>query len=210
VHGLSRPSPAGSADPVDSSCAPSDEALMTTWLEARDGRVFRALHTRHGPRTYAICIGITRRKPLAEDAHQETWIAVSLASEWRAQSFKGWVSQIAARKAIDEIRRRHNWTPTDDDDHLAKLPSTTSGPEAAAAARHAIAFILEPALDLLPPDQREAWAMRYVREMTFEEIASAQGIPLPSAKTRVRLALEKLHAYLEEHQIAPEALVGIL
>jgi DNA-directed RNA polymerase specialized sigma24 family protein len=54
----------------------------------------------------------------------------------------------------------------------------------------------------LPHPQRVAWTLRYVEEMTFEEIAEAMVTPLGTAKTRVRLANAFVADALDEAGIA--------
>jgi RNA polymerase sigma-70 factor (ECF subfamily) len=47
------------------------------------------------------------------------------------------------------------------------------------------------ALEGLPTDQREAVLLAYGRGLTAQEIARAARVPLGTAKSRVRLGLEK-------------------
>ena len=53
---------------------------------------------------------------------------------------------------------------------------------------------LAQALSMLPVAQREALLMRFVDEMSLEEIASALDIPLGTVKSRLHNALESLRA----------------
>jgi RNA polymerase sigma-70 factor (ECF subfamily) len=46
----------------------------------------------------------------------------------------------------------------------------------------------------LPKEQRTAIALAYWGELTMAEAAEAQGIPLGTAKSRVRLAMQRLAA----------------
>ena len=47
------------------------------------------------------------------------------------------------------------------------------------------------ALDGLPDDQRQAVLLAYGRGLTAQEIARAAHVPLGTAKSRVRLGLQK-------------------
>ena len=53
------------------------------------------------------------------------------------------------------------------------------------------------ALDTLPSDQRDALLLAYGRGLTAHEIAQASGVPLGTAKSRVRLGLRKARATLQ-------------
>jgi RNA polymerase sigma-70 factor (ECF subfamily) len=48
----------------------------------------------------------------------------------------------------------------------------------------------------LPGEQRDAVALAYVGGFTAGDIAAARGVPIGTAKSRVRLGLEKLRASL--------------
>ena len=53
------------------------------------------------------------------------------------------------------------------------------------------------ALDSLPGEQREAVLLAFGRGLTAQEIASAVGVPLGTAKSRVRLGLQKARSELQ-------------
>lgn len=53
------------------------------------------------------------------------------------------------------------------------------------------------AVQRLPAEQRQAVALAYYGGYTQREIAEISKVPLSTVKGRMRLALEKLHSYLE-------------
>jgi len=57
---------------------------------------------------------------------------------------------------------------------------------------------LQEALGELPDEQREAVIMRIWSGMTLQEIATATAVPLNTAASRYRYALEKLRTRLAE------------
>ena len=54
------------------------------------------------------------------------------------------------------------------------------------------------ALGLLPLEQREAFLLRYVEEMNYEEMVEITGVGLSALKMRVKRACEALRVSLEE------------
>ena len=52
------------------------------------------------------------------------------------------------------------------------------------------------ALERLPGDQREAVLLAFGKGLTAREIAQAAGVPLGTAKSRVRLGLQKARSEL--------------
>jgi RNA polymerase sigma-70 factor (ECF subfamily) len=55
-------------------------------------------------------------------------------------------------------------------------------------------------LERLPPEQAEAIRLRFFGSLTYEEIAAVQDCPTPTAKNRVRYALQKLATLLDESE----------
>ncbi|MGD9748743.1 MAG: RNA polymerase sigma factor, partial [Verrucomicrobiales bacterium] len=55
---------------------------------------------------------------------------------------------------------------------------------------------LAKAMEALPDDQRSVVHLKLVEGLTFEEISRAQGIPLNTAASRYRYALDKLRSCL--------------
>ena len=81
-------------------------------------------------------------------------------------------------------------------DQSFAAPAATEGPPA-AARRGELADAVARARDRLPPGQREAVALRESEGLTFREVAVTLGVPLATAKSRVRYALLKLAEELE-------------
>jgi RNA polymerase sigma-70 factor (ECF subfamily) len=52
----------------------------------------------------------------------------------------------------------------------------------------------------LPPDQKQAILLAYFGGLTQSQIAETLKQPLGTIKTRVRLAMQKLHGFLRDEQ----------
>jgi RNA polymerase sigma-70 factor (ECF subfamily) len=167
---------------------------MTLWVESRragHGEVaaFELLWERHAAATReAILRVLGTHRSLADDVLQEAWLEVTHARAYRPGSFRAFIRTVATRKALDRmatsaVRR------SESEDAAGALPASGSGPAREAQAREGAGLVLGIA-GRLPHLQRVAWVLRYVEEMTFEEIADAMGTPVGTAKTRVRLANE--------------------
>ncbi|MEZ5303246.1 MAG: RNA polymerase sigma factor [Verrucomicrobiales bacterium] len=59
--------------------------------------------------------------------------------------------------------------------------------------------VLEEALRQLPPDLRETVSLRVWGDLTFPEIAEIMRVPVPTAASRFRYALERLRAIVSTH-----------
>jgi RNA polymerase sigma factor (sigma-70 family) len=116
----------------------------------------------------------------------------------RRGSVRGWLSTIAHNLAVDVIRAR-SATPVDPADLSAVLTAVTDEtPERSVVASESAAG-LRRALAGLPEEQAKAVAMAGIYGMTAREISESEGIPLGTAKTRIRYGMQKLRAvYLPE------------
>src|SRR6185295_1138993 len=78
---------------------------------------------------------------------------------------------------------------------LERLPAHGLGPAEAASQQYR-RDVLKSALDQLPPPQREALGLVFIDDLTHEQAAAELGLPLGTAKTRIRAGLQKLRATL--------------
>lgn len=107
------------------------------------------------------------------------------------------LTTIAHNLAVDVLRSR-TAAPVDPDDLPAVLTAVTQTPERVAVANDRAAG-LRRELGRLPGPQARAVAMAGIYGMTARQIADMEGVPLGTAKTRIRDGMQKLRAaYLPE------------
>ena len=134
----------------------------------------------------------------AEDLLQETFLRVVRgAGDWKREAkFSTWLYTIARNLCTDHARRSAFRSATSLDDAGA-LSSGAPGADGALLDRE-IAARIDRAVADLPLEQREVFLMREVMELPFAEIARAVGASEPTVKSRMRYALERLRAALDE------------
>jgi RNA polymerase sigma factor (sigma-70 family) len=188
---------------------PRDEDLMR---QVADGSA-EALGLLHG-RFARLIFGIasqTLDRAAAEDLVQDVFMAV-----WRnAGQFdpergtvRAWLLQIAHFRLLNELRRRGRQpeiAPDPDGLLLAGIPAGDPGPADETWRRQRRA-VLESALDQVPPSQRKALDLAFMDDLTHEQVAAELGLPLGTAKTRIRAGLQKLRAALGPEWAALAAL----
>jgi RNA polymerase sigma factor (sigma-70 family) len=132
-------------------------------------------------RTAAV---IVRSRDEAADISQEVAIDVlgSLEKLRDPEAFDAWVHRITVRHAMRTLRRRHRARSAETPLALiaeADEPAAPEGPDRAAllSAREALAA----GLTRLPARQRLALALRYVHDLSDEEIARALGCKVGTA-----------------------------
>ena len=168
-----------------------------------DAEGLRAEVSDSGPAVRRFLFGMCGDWHVAEDLAQE-----SLLKAWRSRaSFNGranvrtWVFTIARNAWIDYLRRQRTRGVEETMDQATLTASNAPGPLASASGRE-FASQMELALRKLPPEQREALAMRESDGLTFVEISRLLELPVATVKSRVRYALMKLATELRA--FAPE------
>jgi RNA polymerase sigma-70 factor, ECF subfamily len=138
-----------------------------------------------------------RGRATVEDAAQDTFLEVfrRLAGfePGGAARLSTWILTIAARRAIDEQRRRRP----------ALVPEIELGLAGEARAddrarRRELAAAIEAALGELSPELRAAFVLREYHGLDYAEIAAALAIDLGTVKSRLSRARAALRARLAE------------
>ena len=176
-----------------------DETLLAG-LGAGDADLSLAFVRRFQRVVFGVAVTVLGDPTTAEDVAQQTFERAwrhAQVYDTRRGSVRAWLSTIAHNLAVDVLRARTS-APVDPQDLPALLTAMTDTPERFAVA-HDNAAGLRAALAALPAGQARAVAMAGIYGMTARQIAEAEGIPLGTAKTRIRDGMEKLRsAYLRE------------
>ena len=176
---------------------PEDSALM---LRYRDGDVaaFETLYRRHKDALYRYLLRLCRHRASAEDVFQEVWgkIIKSRDNYRPTAKFTTFLYHVAHNCFIDHVRRnkRHGDTADIDPDTQpdgADCPETLV--EKSLARRR-----MEIALQSLPDEQRDVFLLYEEAGLSLEEIASITDCKRETAKSRLRYAVGKLRAALDE------------
>jgi RNA polymerase sigma-70 factor, ECF subfamily len=190
----------------------TDEALMAAY---RDGNVqaFSELMSRHERALWNFVRRFVSDGATAEDLLQEVFLrVVRSADEWQPTAkFSTWIYTIARNLCTDHARRMtHRKAASLDGPVLSDGQGEGSGPRRidrvvgadrggeAALQNREIAERIEGALAALPVEQREVFLMRELQDMPFADIAEAVGASVPTVKSRMRYALERLRVALDE------------
>ena len=171
-------------------------------------QAFAQLYDRHEGgvhRFIARCVVALSGSGVVDELHQETWLVVTRqASRYEPSArFTTWLYTIARHRVIDHVRRLK---PTQgpmrslDDEDEAALADALAADAANEPLRQletrqrALAFAA--AVEQLPTEQREAFLLQAEGGMSLEEIATATGVGMETAKSRLRYARAKLRQAL--------------
>jgi RNA polymerase sigma-70 factor (ECF subfamily) len=149
------------------------------------------LYDAHAAGVFHYLNGIVKSEADAKDLLQDFFIKLAARELPPLENERAYLLRIAHRMAIDWLRR-HGARERAESAHPQAVFATSEDPDAAKLSRE-----VETALHALPPEQRSIAEMRLWHGLTFEQIAEVQRIPLNTAASRFRYALEKLRSLLQ-------------
>ena len=172
------------------------ELRLVARIRAGDPAAFEAVHDEFRPRLFSFLVRLSRRRDVAEDLLEETWLRLVAAAPRLADdtSLAAWLFTVARNlhaswcrhRAIDETRIHDapaSWP----------LPSPGETPFQ-AAARTETERRLEGALARLPVRDREVLLLVAVDELTPTEAAASLGLTPEASRKRLQRARERLAA----------------
>ena len=179
----------------------SDEGLLAGMAVGEQAAAVTFVR-RYQRRVFGLAYSMTGDTGVAEDVAQEAMLRAwrhAPVFDPRRGSVASWVLTITRNLAIDALRLRRA-VPTDPDDFAAAaLRSNEHDPED-AVRRGDVRELVRGGLEALPPEQRRAVVLAAVYGRTALEISESEGIPLGTAKTRIRTALIRLRVAVEQSE----------
>lgn len=181
------------------------DATLLAGFGLGDSEIGVAFVRRFQARVFGVTLAVLGDRRLAEDAAQLTfervWKHADGYDELRG-SVATWVATIARNLAIDMARARRP-TPVAPDDVLLRLLAGSNDTE-----RRVIADLdaedLRRAICRLPAEQARAVVLAGIMGRSASQIAQSEGIPLGTAKTRVRTGMQRLRSALSEEHAGHE------
>lgn len=175
----------------------SDENLMLSYCDG-NADAFDALYQRHKGPLYRFVLRQCGQE-YTDELFQDIWLKVINArlTYTVKATFKTWLYRIARNRIIDHYRRM---TVRPVENNPAKVASTsddeTGRPENSLeqAARHER---LMQAISALPHEQKEVFLLKEEAGLDIAQIAETTGAGFEATKSRLRYAIEKLRAQLE-------------
>lgn len=176
---------------------PSDELLVAAMATGDTGAA-TAFVRRHQQRVYGVAVSVVRDRDLARDVAQEAFVRAWRAAasfDPRKAAVSTWLLVITRNAAIDAARVRRP-EPRDPATLTAVLGIVEAAQPDDLAAGNDDVRRLRRALAAVPVDQRRAVVLAGIGGLTGAEVATREGIPLGTAKTRIRAGLRRLREEL--------------
>lgn len=168
------------------------ERLLVLRCQTGDEDAYRELVGRFGPRLRYFLRKLLARADRADDLAQDVWLDVlrQLPRLKDAGAFTTWLYRIAHGKVMLDLRRN------------GRAPTTSSGVDQVAddevqSFSSQDAARIHAALDQLEPGQREVLVLRFLEELSYEEISHVLACPVGTVRSRIHYAKSALHRLLK-------------
>jgi RNA polymerase sigma factor (sigma-70 family) len=176
----------------------SDEALLAG-LAAGDQQAAAAFVRRFQRRAYGLARTIVANPRDAEEVAQDAFLRAwryAAGYDARRGTVLTWLLTIVRNVAIDRTRLR-TAEPLDPEVLASKLQLESAREARADGSQIAEREQLREALAVLPVEQRRALLLAAYFGRTAREVGELEGVPLGTAKTRIRSAMVKLRDRME-------------
>ncbi len=186
----------------------TDEELITAYLAGDEG-AFALVVQHHLKSVYSFAFRLTgdEAEDIVQDTFLKAWKNVRRYDSSSAK-FKTWLMRIARNTAIDHLRRKKPETFSHFENEQGDSPFENAFDDEPLpdelAARADDARAVQNALEKLSPLHREVILLRYMNQLSFEEIGAVLSESSNTMRSRNRRALAELRRHLEEvHQNEP-------
>jgi RNA polymerase sigma-70 factor (ECF subfamily) len=169
------------------------EQLLVLQYQAGDSTALTELVERyHGRLLYFLRRMLPDRQG-AEDVLQDTWLTVirDLFRLRQPKAFPAWLYRIARNKVYQQLRKHNGFVPLSQEVAEAPAEEETDDFSADDAAR------VHECLERLPPEQREVLVLRFVEQMSYDDIAAVVGCPPGTVRSRIHYGKRALRREME-------------
>lgn len=170
---------------------------------AGDRRAFSELVELYQHKIFHMSYRMLGNRTEAEDVGQETFLRVyaNLSRYDESHKFSTWIYRIATNLCIDRLRKRRATFSLDQEvagteglDLYSQIPDKQKTPEAEVVTLE-LQREVQQAMDQLPVTYKTIMILRYIEDLSLQEISEIVSLPVTTIKTRIhrgREALKKL------------------
>jgi RNA polymerase sigma-70 factor (ECF subfamily) len=187
------------------------EMRLARLAKLGDRGAFADLVELYKDKMYHLAYRMLSNRQEAEDVVQETFLRVfrNLSRYDETMKFSTWIYRICTNVSIDRLRKRKTMIYSLDADVAsegegnalyAMLASEELTPEGHAVLSDTQRSIRK-AMDALPSKYKSVVILKYLHDMSLQEIGDVLGMPVTTVKTRVHRGREFLRRKLEQEDL---------
>ena len=167
--------------------------LLVVRCQCRDPDAVREVVERYGPRLRYYLRKLLKRQDV-EDAMQDVWLQTlrRLATLRDPRAFAPWVYRIARGRAVREIRQKRASESLDEAAvETAAAVAGVADEEAGSLFDASDARAVHEAMDDLNTAHREVLVLRFVEQMSYEQMAEVLEAPVGTIRSRLHYAKQE-------------------
>lgn len=160
-------------------------------LKQKDQQGISVLYHHYASLIFGLIYKIVRKKEVAEEALQDTFLKVWRNIETYDDSkgmFIAWVMKIARNAAIDRIRSKSERQ----NDHIVPLSEVLKTDQHSTTELKVEHLDLRDKVKMLEPPYQQVIELAFFHGFTHREIAKELNLPLGTVKGRIRKAFSEL------------------
>jgi len=182
-----------------------EEKEIITRLKKNDEKAFSTLVDLFSKKVYNTCVGMLQNIEDAQDVTQEVFITVHInIKEFKEESsLSTWIYRISVNKCLEFIRRKNRKKRSG----IFKSIFSSDGEKAIENHSDFVhpgiqlenqerAKVLFIAIDLLPEQQKTAYILHKVEQVSYNEIAAVMQVTLSSVESLLFRAKQNLKKHL--------------
>ncbi|MDA5111022.1 RNA polymerase sigma factor SigW [Brevibacillus thermoruber] len=180
------------------------EKRLTQRAKRGDREAFAELIEIYKDKIFQLAYRMVGNREDAEDIAQETFLRVyaNLHAYDESYKFSTWIYRIATNLCIDRGRKKRPDFSLDEEvepgqgmDWYSRLSSSEKGPEDKVVTQE-LQETVQDALSQLAPKYRSIMILRYIEDLSLQEISDIVKLPVTTIKTRIHRGREALRSKL--------------
>jgi len=176
-----------------------DWVKLVQSIAAGDQLALHSLYEQTHRIVFTLIVRITNNRETAEeltvDVFYDVWRRAS-AYDPAGGSVVGWIMNQARCRAIDRLRFENRKKRINNYLENPLVTSAANDPHQAWHVKEQ-GQLLQDALEVLTPEERQVIESAFFSELTYQEVAAKLNQPLGTVKTRIRSGLSKLRQKLD-------------
>lgn len=178
-------------------------AALVTRIQNNDSNAFAELYALTYQKEYNFACNYLKDPVLAQDALQETYIRAykNIARLKEARLFVSWLHSINFRVCYTMLEKKKNTLENlgDESYHNIVDSNPSNNPESQTIQQNELSE-MQDFLARLPSKERQAITMRYINQMTLEDIARVMDCSLSSVKRYLVNGRKVMKTYMNERR----------
>ncbi len=186
-----------------------EETQLISLCQKGDRAAFERLYHRYARDVFTMALRMVNSQELAEEVTQEVFISVykNIKNFQFQSAFTTWLYRIVYRRAADQFRKLKKYqektvlySGEEDNPAILEVRDPGDNPSENALKRERNRMI-EQAIAELSPKQRAIMVLRYIQQLSYEEIADILGCRIGTVKSRLNRAHKTMETKLNELDI---------